>query len=88
MHTVNLHLLSRDTSILTEQRADGRLTVVIESDHGDARIAITCASKIGDPFVGPIAFADQLEAAAKRLRRLAAPVDPGDHFVRPEAVAS
>lgn len=79
---VDLHILDRETSIQAVRKPTGRLSVDIEAD--DLRITIACDSTINEKglFSEPLRLADQLEAAAKSLRVLAAPEDAGDHFVR------
>lgn len=86
-HTVSVHILDPDVTVKAGLTPGGRLSVDVVAESGDVAISITCASMIGDRglFPDPVKLASQLEGAARQLRLLAEPVDPGDHFVRPVA---
>lgn len=83
MHTVSVHILDPDTNVRAFADPTGRIVVSVEG--GEARLDVTLASQVGHKglFPDPMAFAALLEVAARDLRRLAAPTDLGDHFIRP-----
>lgn len=77
-----------DVSVETRQDATGRVYVEILSGNTD--VSLTVANQTGQTGILTDAsrLADDLERASRQLRRLVRPVDPGDHFIRPDERAA